>query len=466
MFKVRKVFGLVIAGAAMAAFGGHLTQPQASAAKVDLSTRDLVVPVGGRWKMNGAKFNMRDGLNYVHVNGHNKSVKRVKVSGKVNLNKQGTYTLTYRYGKAKKRAKVIVKKTNTVKVHRGANFNPAVKTRATSVNKVKFSTFHNRFVTKHNMTTTGASKGTYKMYAAYGPSLYGYDDAAVNQSIVRSGKYWYFLINKRNSKYSHVYRIDDALFHHLKHKYDLRHMYWWLHAGKAFHSNANWRYFQKLKRYIKVGPWIEVGHGQSMSMHKGTLYVTNQNDASNLKNINIVQISTKSLNIKKISGVRFNIDEPSPYLNKLGQLNMTFGAGNTIYLAAKINGTAGNGYCLYTGSLNGDTIKVTQASFGLVGVAGYHFQGLSYNASNKRLYFLSDGIYFSLPTNKITTGNAVNKMTSKDIHVTRISREGNKKASLTHPLEAESLIFTGKTAYYVTASFPVIHKANWNKVAR
>lgn len=414
-----------------------------------ITTQDLSVPLGGRWNMQNAKFKATDLITGLYVNNKQKGLKGLKVSGKYNVNKPGVYTLTYRYGSAKKTAKLTVSKANSVYLSRGKLVDDGQK--LTSYKS--YAHFYSRNFSRHTLKTSGASKGTWNLHGAFGPSFYTSSDASGIQSVAKVGKYWYFVAELPNrSGKSRIIRLDDTIFKKLKKKSDLR---WFLSWSK--NRNKKWSQYKKYARYVKFGPVLDIGHGQSMTYHKGAFYLTNQAKKASRQNINIIRINKNSLMVDKTWGIKLSNDG---IVKNLSGFNMTFGSGNTFYLGVVIgNGpsTPKGGYQIYTGNLaNNGTISFKASGTTLKGVLGRFLQDLSYNPQNKRLYIVTDGAYMSLPTDKL----AANKLAKRDFNVTYIS------GGMTHPLEAESLQFEGSKAYYVTASFPLIHQGNWRQVAK
>ncbi|MCL2116773.1 MAG: hypothetical protein FWH29_11195 [Methanobrevibacter sp.] len=224
-----------------------------------------------------------------------------------------------------------------------------------------------------------------------------YDEYWYNcQSIAIDGKYMYILS-------SHGYNVKKGFI--VRYNTDLLKKYK-LNQGKGLVSlrklgaslrdDENLTKNQKLiKKAIKIGPVFNTGHGQSLAYNPKTKSLWMWQDDNYLSSkLKLMRISMKTL--KPVSMYKFTVSyEKNKKVNKIR--NLAFDKNGDFYFNQI---TPSNGDRIFKGKFVNNRIKVEFLAT-IQNRPGVHAQALALNRVSNRLYLVFDGVFYSIPVDKL-----------------------------------------------------------------
>ena len=161
--------------------------------------------------------------------------------------------------------------------------------------------------------------------------------------------------------------------------------------------------------HYKIGPTFNGGHGQAMAYNpKANQLWLLTNDSGSASRTSILQLSQKTL--KPIRKINFHFDTYAmPDV-------LTFDNAGHAYTAMRtFGGVAPVGSLkLFKGSITNRSVKFHMVQ-GLRYAPGLIMQNMSYNPSNHRIYFITDGELMSVPANRYT------HLRPRDVKATKLS---------------------------------------------
>lgn len=327
-------------------------------------------------------FPVRDAINYAtDSHGTSVSVKKVHVSKTaINSTDIGKHVVKYSYGKGHAKATIVVRgnkkegiKKGTAKPQSGGTTKTWLHHYKTSGNWGKGSSYAPE-TKAHTLKSKGLNLKTVFYQPAtlsQGSTPSGAMGPTPEGMSMANGRLYVAMYLHPNLTRA---RIVSYKMNKIPDKFIMQKLPW-----------LEWNRFVSLAKYIKISPYIKLGHGQTLSSGKKYLYViANDHTLKNSpKSEEIMQISKKDLQIKKIWTFRiWNGSKKSPrYIH-----NAVFVSDKKFY-AVQHNGTKhqfeywevtrhGSEWCpKQVGVTNGDFMK-----------NGSPVQGFTYNARKKQFY--------------------------------------------------------------------------------
>lgn len=175
----------------------------------------------------------------------------------------------------------------------------------------------------------------------------------------------------------------------------------------------------------QLSPQVDIGHGQTLSFSPQNehLYIVEDNTLTDLKtrdqNNTVLEMTTDSLKpLRQYNFKMYHGDSGNLQLHTL-----TFDKQGNAYWGRK----NGLGYMFFYGRLDQHDVQFQAAPTYFKNRGGSPNQGVSYNPANDRLYYVTDDILTSIPTQSVRDGS----FTANDIHYT----------AFTSKRECESLTF-------------------------
>jgi len=217
------------------------------------------------------------------------------------------------------------------------------------------------------------------------------------QSMVALGNYLYVVYEYENaSNKGCIVRYSKDI--PIKSMDDLRWMNYYVYKNPN-NNKEKAAYYRQFLSYIKIGPDINIGHGQGFSTDGKNLFLLGDTVADrNLvqgESVVLQRISVNSLKPDKTW--KFKMHNARVGYNATYSYNphvLAFTDKNTFYTAISLTGTpgqsiAGANYFLWKGTISGDSVKVEPA-FRVKNSVGKVLQSLSFNSHTNRLYIISD----------------------------------------------------------------------------
>ncbi|KZX16905.1 hypothetical protein MBCUT_04560 [Methanobrevibacter cuticularis] len=169
---------------------------------------------------------------------------------------------------------------------------------------------------------------------------------------------------------------------------------------------------KRLKKAIKIGPIFKVGHGQSLTLNPKTKSLWMWQDANHNSSIlKLMQISKVSL--KPLKAYKFSISYNGRKLHQF--FNLAFDKNGNFYMNRniKLSSSKFPSLMIFTGKI---TKNMTNIQIKLLTIIknspGTYSQSIAINPINNRLYLVSDGVFYSIPINKLINGT----LTKNDFH--------------------------------------------------
>ncbi|WP_283680115.1 hypothetical protein [Lentilactobacillus sp. Marseille-Q4993] len=167
---------------------------------------------------------------------------------------------------------------------------------------------------------------------------------------------------------------------------------------------------EKIAAAAQISQQIDIGHGQTLSFNPQNqhLYIVKDNTLTDLENQSenndVIEMNTDNLKpIREYNFKMFYGDSDNYQLHTL-----TFDKQGNAYWCRK----TGLGMMFFFGRLDKHDVQFQAAPSYLKSRGGSPNQGISYNAKNDRLYFVSDDILTSIPTQEVRDGS----ISPSDIH--------------------------------------------------
>jgi len=221
------------------------------------------------------------------------------------------------------------------------------------------------------------------------------------QSIVIVGKYMYVVSSTGNNK-GFIVRYDMTILNKKK-------------ANTAKGRDILDKKISKVKKGVKVGPTFKIGHGQSLAYNPKDKYLYMWQDDSVSTNLKMLKISPKTL--KPVTLYKFSLYY---YNHKIKTLhNLAFDNDGNFYVdqiqasVAQSYKFPKNSIKIISGQISGNTVKA-KILLSLKNRPGTYGQSISYNPYTNRLFLVSDGVFYSLPVDKMLQGT----ITTADLQYT------------------------------------------------
>jgi hypothetical protein len=221
------------------------------------------------------------------------------------------------------------------------------------------------------------------------------------QSMVVSGKYIYVYTSAGyGSKKGFIIRYDTKILDKYGNKNglsSLRKLGNSLRNGKSLTLEE-----KKILKGIKIGKVFIGGHGQSLTYDPKTksLWMW-QDDSYSSTKLKLMKINMKTLKPKIIYEFKAKLD--NSYLKQF--LNLAFDSAGNFYTERNIktNNNPSGYLCLFRGKIVNGKIQM-KLLCKIKNRPGTNPQALAINHVNNRVYFVSDGVIYSAPLNKIISG--------------------------------------------------------------
>lgn len=175
----------------------------------------------------------------------------------------------------------------------------------------------------------------------------------------------------------------------------------------------------------QLSPQVDIGHGQTLSFNPQNkhLYIVEDNTLTDLKNRdqsnNVLEMTTDTLKpLRQYNFKMYHGDSGNLQLHTL-----TFDKQGNAYWGRK----NGLGYMFFYGRMDQHDVQFQAAPTYFKNRGGSPNQGVSYNPANDRLYYVTDDILTSIPTQAVRDGS----FTPNDMHY----------MAFTSKRECESLTF-------------------------
>ncbi|MCL2688052.1 MAG: hypothetical protein FWE58_05905 [Methanobrevibacter sp.] len=246
------------------------------------------------------------------------------------------------------------------------------------------------FITEYFLPTLWKALENY-----YYPSQYWYN----SQAIAIDGKYMYILSSSGyNENKGFIVRYDMELLNtynanNEKGIWALRKL-----GLDIYHGNKLTNKQKRLKNAIKIGPVFNTGHGQSLSINPKTKTLWLWQDDGSGNTLKLMRINNETLKQEKIYEVSAKLNNNS--INSFR--NLAFDSEGNFYTDyVKKTERNPNGYVtIFTGNIENDTVKI-KPLLTIQNRPGTYSQSLAVNPSNNRLYLVSDGVFYTLPIEKL-----------------------------------------------------------------
>lgn len=221
------------------------------------------------------------------------------------------------------------------------------------------------------------------------------------QSFVISGKYIYVLTSSGygNNK-GFIIRYDSKLLDKLKLSSskglnDLRILGNSLENGKKLSKRQ-----KSILKALKIGPIINVGHGQSLCINPKDkhLYLLQGNSNHTSKRIKMVKINMQTL--KPLKTFEFRVKLKNKLLNKVK--NLAFDKKGNFYFNIKTNN--GTSSFIFKGSFIEEKLEI-KLVLKLFQNPGTYIQGIAINHKLNKFYIFSDGAIYAIPLIKLYKRN-------------------------------------------------------------
>ncbi len=203
-------------------------------------------------------------------------------------------------------------------------------------------------------------------------------------------------------------------------------------------QNADLLKYAAIAQAAQLSPQVDIGHGQTLTFNpqNNHLYIVEDNTLTDLKNRDqdntVLEMTTS--NLKPIRQYNFKMFHGSSANLQLHTL--AFDKNGNAYWGRK----TGMGYMFFYGRLDQHDVQFQAAPTYFKNRGGSPNQGVSINAAKDRIYFVSDDILTSVPTQQVRDGS----FTSGDIHYD----------AFTSKREFESLTFDQQGFGYLMALWP------------
>ncbi|GAF37789.1 hypothetical protein [Lentilactobacillus farraginis] len=190
-------------------------------------------------------------------------------------------------------------------------------------------------------------------------------------------------------------------------------------------QNADLFKYAAVAQAAQLSPQVDIGHGQTLSFNPQNkhLYIVEDNTLTDLKNRDqdnsVLEMTADTL--KPLRQYNFKM-----YHGKTANLQLhtlTFDKRGNAYWGRK----NGLGYMFFYGRLDQHDVQFQAAPTYFKNRGGSPNQGVSYNPANDRLYYVTDDILTSIPTQAVRDGS----FTANDMHY----------MAFTSKRECESLTF-------------------------
>ncbi|MDR2967032.1 MAG: hypothetical protein LBU74_03690 [Methanobacteriaceae archaeon] len=253
--------------------------------------------------------------------------------------------------------------------------------------KTKIGNKKYTFKTEYFLPTSGKKIGKAGEYNEYWYNC---------QAITIVGKHMYILTSHGyNVKKGFIVRYDMEMLNKYK-----------LNQGKALASlrklgtslknNENLTKHQKLiKKAIKIGPVFNTGHGQSLAYNPKTKSLWMWQDDKYLSpKLKLMKINMKTL--KPSSMYKFTVYYNNKKANKVR--NLAFDKNGNFYFHQFISSSKGDN--IFKGKIANNEIKIELLAT-IKNRPGYYAQALALNPVSNRLYLVFDGVFYSIPVDKL-----------------------------------------------------------------
>jgi len=218
------------------------------------------------------------------------------------------------------------------------------------------------------------------------------------QSIAIDGKYMYILTSHGyNVKKGFIVRYDMDMLNKYKLNKgeglaDLRKL------GASLRDNKNLtKHQQRIKKAIKIGPVFNTGHGQSLAYNPKTKSLWMWRDDKWLSStLKLMEINMKTFKPKLMYRFTINYDN-NKKVNRVR--NLAFDKNGNFYFNQFLSKSKGDNF--FKGKIVKNKVKIELLAT-VKNRPGVHAQGIAINSVTNRLYMQFDGVFYSMPINKLS----------------------------------------------------------------
>jgi len=233
----------------------------------------------------------------------------------------------------------------------------------------------------------------------HSPSQYWYNV----QAIAIQDKYMYILSSSGyDANRGFIVRYDMDLLN--KHNANNEEGIWKLRrlGLDIYHGYQLTEDQKELKKAIKIGPIFNTGHGQSLSYNPQTQSLWMWQDDGSEGKAKLMHINNDTLKPDRIYGVSAKVNNRTV----TSFHNLAFdNEGNFYTDSVKRTENNPNGYAtIFTGRVINDTVEM-RPLLTIQNRPGTYSQAIAVNNVNNRLYLVSDGVFYSIPIDKLRSKN-------------------------------------------------------------